>query len=119
MIYKAFFIIRLNDHVQYLKKIDAAIRGLSNFEGTDHYQCKLGRWLYGEGQQEIIAMQSQKAKEIFESLFQPHERFHYWAHKALERKQVHDEEGTKQAMTELYICSTLLSNKLLELDKLN
>lgn len=119
MTHKAFFIMRLNDHVQYLKKIDAAIRGLSDFQGMDHHHCKLGRWLYGEGQQEIILMENDKAKEIFNSLFQPHERFHYLGQEALERKRLGDEEGTKRALTELHIFSTLLANKLLELDKLS
>ncbi len=113
---KAFFIMRLNDHVQYLKKIDAALKGQTDFQGTDHYQCKLGKWLYGEGLQEITQMKNPRAKEIFQSMLEPHERFHTLGKQVLAKQQAGDLEGAKRALTELHTYSTLLSNKLLELD---
>lgn len=58
---KAFFLLRLNDHIQYLKKIDATLAGTNNFEGTDCHDCKLGKWLYGVGVQEVEVMQNAKA----------------------------------------------------------
>jgi len=115
---KAFFIMRLNDHVQYLKKMDAAIRGLSDFPGTDHRHCKLGQWLHGEGREEVVALRNPQAQEIFNSLFEPHERFHALGKEALEKKRLGDEEGAKQALTRLHLFSTILSNKLLQLDDL-
>ncbi len=112
----AFFLMRLNDHIQYLKKIEATLAGTEDFQGTEHHQCKLGLWLYGDGGNEVLALQNPKAKEIFESLFEPHESFHNASHQALENKQAGDEEGAKLAITEMYKLSQNLTQKLLELD---
>lgn len=116
---KAFFMRRLNEHIQYLKKIDAAIKGENDFQGTTHRECQLGQWLYNEGAAEIAAMNNHKAQEIFESLLEPHERFHTLGHQALEKKRTGDDSGAKAIMTELHVLSTVLTNKLLELDKMN
>ncbi|HEC85057.1 MAG: hypothetical protein DRR08_03410 [Candidatus Parabeggiatoa sp. nov. 2] len=113
---KAFFLKRLNDHVQYLKKIDAAIKGESDFQGTPHRDCQLGQWLYDEGGAEVAAMENSNAKEVFESLLEPHERFHTISKEALEKKRAGDEAGAQAILTEMHVLSTLITNKLLELD---
>lgn len=115
---KAFFMMRLNDHIQYLKKIDATLKGQSDFQGTTHTDCKLGKWLYGDGPTEIAAMKDNRAKEVFDSILEPHERFHILGKKALENKQAGDEDAMKQALTSLYTLSTVLTNRLLELDRM-
>jgi Chemoreceptor zinc-binding domain len=115
---KAFFIMRLNDHIQYLKKIDAALNGKSDFQGTHHHDCKLGKWLYGIGSEEVAAMKHHKAKEVFDSLFEPHEHFHTIGKDALSKKQAGDADGAKVALTALYSLSATLTQKLLELDKM-
>jgi hypothetical protein len=115
---KAFFMKRLNDHIQYLKKIDAAIKGESDFQGTSHRDCHLGQWLYNEGPAEIAGMSNPKAKQIFDSLLEPHERFHSVAKQALAKKQAGDAAGAKALLTELHVLSTSLTNKLLELDSM-
>ncbi len=113
---KAFFLQRLNDHVQYLKKIDRTLKGEGDFEGTDHHACKLGQWMDTEGPGEVSALQDSRAGEIFESLKEPHERFHQVSHRAIEKKKAGDEAGVKAAMTEMHVLSATISNKLLELD---
>ncbi len=40
-----FFLARLNEHIQYLKKIKASLDDQNDFCGTDHHLCKLGNWL--------------------------------------------------------------------------
>lgn len=113
---KAFFIRRLNDHIQYMKKINATLLGEGDFYGTQHTECKLGRWLYGEGADEVEALQSDKAKTIFNSIFDPHERFHQVSKRALECKASGDEDGSQTAVTEMHVLSNTISQKLLELD---
>ncbi len=113
---KAFFLQRLNEHVQYLKKMDSRLKGEGDFEGTDHDSCKLGQWINDQGPAEVAALQDPKASEVFESLKEPHKRFHDVGHHALEMKQAGDEAGVKAAMTEMHVLSTTISNKLLELD---
>ena len=41
MVGNAFFFQRLNDHIQYLRKVQGAIEDKNNFEGTDPHHCKL------------------------------------------------------------------------------
>jgi hypothetical protein len=115
---KAFFLQRLNDHIQYLKKIDNTLKGQGDFEGCDHHSCKLGLWVDKEGPQEVAALSNSKAVEIFESMKEPHEKFHAASKQALEKKRAGDEEGAKAAMTDMHSLSAILSNKLLELDKM-
>jgi len=115
---KAFFLLRLNDHIQYLKKIDATLTGKSDFEGTDYHDCKLGKWLYGIGFQEVSAMKNAKALEIFGELFEPHQQFHEISKLAIERKKSGAEMDAKALVTEMHVLSRVISQKLLELDNL-
>jgi len=115
---KAFFMKRLNDHIQYLKQIDAVVRGESDFKGTTHEACELGQWICHEGPEEIAAMTDTRAKEVFESLLEPHERFHDLGEKALEYMKANDEDNMKAAVTEMHVVSTIITNKLLELDSM-
>lgn len=116
---KAFFMKRLNDHVQYLKEIDATLKGTGTFQGTSHCECALGKWMYGEGIAEVQALGNDTAKTIFDSLQEPHEQFHVVSKQALEKKQAGDEEGAKAALTEMHVLSTAITNKLLQLDGLS
>jgi hypothetical protein len=113
---KAFFMKRLNDHIQYLKKIDAAIGGKSDFQGTSHQDCQLGQWLYNEGQAEVAALENENVKQVFESLLEPHERFHKLGQEALDNKQAGDEKSAQSNLTQMHILSAILTNKLLQLD---
>jgi len=115
----AFFMKRLNDHIQYLKKIDATLNAKGDFQGTDHAECQLGQWLCGEGTAEVKAMSDSRAKAVFDSLLEPHQKFHSMSHQALEKKRSGDEAGVKAALTEMHLLSTVLTNKLLELDGMN
>lgn len=114
---KAFFMMRLNDHIQYLKKMEAALKGDNNFLGTDHKTCKLGCWLHAEGKAEVADMHSPKAQEVFDSLFEPHQQFHEAGQRALAAKIAGDDQSAKEAMTEMYQLSAVLTNRLLDLDK--
>lgn len=115
---KAFFMMRLNDHVQYLKKMDATLKGKDNFAGTDHFSCKLGKWIYNEGISEVEALTDPRAKTVFDSLLEPHERFHKISQEALNKKAAGDDVAAQAALTELHTLSNILANKLLELDKM-
>jgi len=115
---KAFFFMRLNDHVQYLKKIQATLEGKGDFQGTDFHDCKLGKWIYSEGPEESSTI-SDEARKLFDTLLEPHQRFHEWSHEAVQKQQAGDSAGAEAAVTEMHKLSTVLVNKLLELDKLS
>lgn len=116
---KAFFIKRLNDHIQYLKKINATLSGEGSFQGTKHTECKLGQWLYGEGKVEVDSLNNSKAQAVFASIFDPHERFHQVSKYALECKSRGDDTGAQAAVTEMHVLSNVISQKLLELDDIS
>ena len=114
---KAFFMMRLNDHIQYLKKMNAALKGKEEFQGTNHKECKLGQWLYSdEATKEIATLENSKAKEIFESLLEPHEHFHGLGKEALDQKQAGNDAAAQKLLTQLHVLSTTLTNQLLALD---
>ena len=113
---KAFFLQRLNDHVQYMKKISATLADNGDFQGTTHDDCKLGQWIYGEGAQEVAALSDPDAQTVFDSLKEPHEKFHRISQEALSKKVSGDIAGANQAETDIYVLSTDIYNKLLKLD---
>ncbi|MBK1718189.1 CZB domain-containing protein [Thiocystis violacea] len=113
---KAFFLFRLNDHIQYLNKIQARLDGRGDFAGTDFHDCKLGKWLYGSGPEEAESA-GPEAKALFDSLMAPHERFHQASHEAIAKQQAGDAAGSKAAVTEMLSLSVTLVDTLLALDK--
>jgi hypothetical protein len=115
---KAFFIMRLHEHIQYLKKIEATLAGKEDFQGSSHYDCKLGQWLYGTGIQEVADLQNKQAQQIFNSLFEPHERFHQVTKQLLEKQSALDKPSIQLAITEMHKLSQILSQQLLALDAL-
>ncbi len=114
---KAFFLQRLNDHIQYLKKIQATLEGKGEFQGTDHQSCKLGLWLYGEGRGEAEEFGPQ-ALAVFDSLIEPHEQFHDAGRNALEGHVAADATAREAAVTEMMRLSNVLVGRLLSLDQL-
>jgi hypothetical protein len=111
----AFFLRRMNDHVQYLGKIKARLEDKGVFQGTDHHSCKLGRWLDSDGPIESSAI-SKEARQTFDQLLDPHERFHHASRRALECKDAGDLRGMEEAMTEMFILSNTLVTILVKLD---
>lgn len=112
----AFFLQRMNEHVQYLSKIKAALNKQTNFQGTDCQQCALGKWLYGEGLQEAHAL-GIDAQKLFEQLIEPHKKFHEASSRALTHFSEGDEVGQQRAMTEMHQLSNHLVQTLLDLDR--
>lgn len=113
----AFFLLRMNDHLQYLNKVKATLDGKGDFRGSDYHKCKFGLWLYGDGPNEVADMPAE-AKPVFESIFEPHQRFHDASHQALEFHDAGDSEHAKEKMTEMHHLSNELVGKLLQLDRL-
>lgn len=113
---KAFFLMRLNDHVQYLKRITDTLDGKADFAGTSHTDCKLGQWIYGEGEAEVASLSDPRAQETFEGIKDPHEKFHTISKAILAKHADGDAEGAKKAATEMHVLSTQIYNKLLDLD---
>lgn len=114
----AFFLRRMNDHIQYLGKLKLTLADKGDFKGTDHHSCNLGKWLDNEGPQQASSI-SAEARAVFDSLVEPHERFHRESHLALERKDSGDSEGMEAAMTEMFKLSVTLVDTLIKLDTMS
>ncbi|SDZ94295.1 MAG: CZB domain-containing protein [Candidatus Thiothrix putei] len=112
---KAFFLKRLNDHVQYLRQMKGRLDGSNHFEPTTCRMCSLGGWLYGEGQREANAY-GESMVELFNALFVPHERFHLASDEALRCQLDGNEIGMRRAFTEMHQLSNTLVNLLLQMD---
>ncbi len=113
----AFFLLRMNDHLQYLNRFHATLDGRGDFHGTDHHSCKLGIWLDTKGPTEISGI-GPDAQALFESIFEPHQRFHEASSQALELKEAGNLVAAEEKLTEMHQLSALLVDKLLKLDTL-
>ena len=113
---QAFFLQRMNDHVQYLSKIKATLNQRSDFKGTDCHHCALGKWLYAEGAAEAQALGADVHK-LFEQLIEPHEKFHEASARALAHFAAGDELAQYRAITEMHQLSNQLIKMLLDLDR--
>jgi len=113
----AFFLLRINDHLQYLKKTKSTLDGAGDFQGTDHHSCKLGVWMDTLGPQESIEVGPQ-AGAVFNAIHVPHEQFHSASERALSLKSAGSNREREKAITEMHQLSGALVDLLLQLDSL-
>ncbi len=114
----AFFLRRMNDHIQYLGKLKATLEDRGDFQGTDHHSCKLGHWLDSEGADQSSAI-SEEARRIFDSILEPHQQFHQSSQQALICKTNGDIPGMEEAMTQMFKLSAKLVDMLMKLDTMS
>ena len=113
----AFFLQRMNDHVQYLRKIKARIEGTSDFNPCDHHCCALGQWFYSDGYSQA-AIFGDRMLSLYQQLEEPHQQFHHASSLAVACHELKDEVGSYRAMTQMHRLSTQLINIILEMDRL-
>ncbi len=71
----AFFFQRINDHIQYLRRLEQTLKDQGDFRGYDFHSCKLGQWIDTEGPSQIPEG-ADKAKLVFAEMNTVHEHFH-------------------------------------------
>lgn len=113
----AFYFQRINDHVQYLRKLEDTLQDKGDFRGTDHHSCKLGKWIDTDGPGELPQGNDQ-AKQLFDEMIQVHEHFHVSGENALSAKSAGDSAASRQAVTEMIKDSNFLISKLMDLDRI-
>jgi hypothetical protein len=113
----AFFLLRMNDHLQYLKKVKATLDGVGDFRGSDHRSCKFGLWIDGAGPREVSDL-GPAAMSVFDSVLVPHEQFHTASARALAFQAEGRVAETEREVTEMHMLSGRMVEKLLELDTL-
>ncbi|MBT2971361.1 MAG: hypothetical protein B6D72_01420 [gamma proteobacterium symbiont of Ctena orbiculata] len=114
----AFFLRRMNDHIQYLGKLKATLEDRGDFQGSDHHSCKLGKWLDTDGPAQSSAI-GNDARHIFDSILEPHQQFHQASQQALDCKKNGDTSGMEEAMTEMFKLSAKLVDILMQLDTMS
>ncbi len=112
----AFFVQRLNDHIQYLRRVSNTLKGEDNFQGTACTHCKLGLWLYSEGKEDLAA-DTESGAHLFEALVEKHKRFHLVSNEALAKHAVGDYINSYRAMTDMHRLSGELVSLLLKADQ--
>lgn len=112
----AFFVQRLNDHIQYLRRVTNTLKGKDDFHGTSCTQCQLGLWIYQEGREDLDAC-TPEGSHLFELLEEKHKRFHDFSNEALAQHSSGDSVGSYRAMTEMHKLSNEMVSLLLEADR--
>jgi hypothetical protein len=112
----AFFVQRLNDHIQYLRRVTNTLKGEDDFRGCTCNQCKLGLWLYSEGREALEAC-TEDGEYLFTVLEEKHKRFHDVSHEALVRHAAGDYVNGYRSMTDMLRISRELVSLLLEADQ--
>lgn len=112
---QAFFLQRMNDHVQYLRKIKETLNHEGDFQGCDCHLCALGHWLDHEAPQQVEYYGDEVAA-LLKQLDQQHCEFHKVSQEALSCSEAGDDAGSYQAMTQMHKLSNQLVNLLLEMD---
>lgn len=114
--HKAFFVQRLNDHVQYLDKVTKTIKGQMEFQGCDCHCCRLGHWLDHGGIEEINHFVPNSSTLISE-LLTKHEAFHEASNQALQFHEQGQEQQAYKTMTQVHTLSQQLVTLLLTIDR--
>ncbi len=114
---KAFFLTALNAHLLYMKRLDAALAGQKEFSPCDDHECTLGKWLFGSGEEEVRALESEAALRFFEEIKSPHQKFHEASQHAMACKSEGNIQGVQASLTEMYRYSNKIYQKLLCLDE--
>lgn len=111
----AYFLQRLNEHVQYLRRVNATLKGEDHFQGKAHTECKLGQWLYGTGEQ--LLQINAVTQELFTMIEGKHHAFHEASDQALALHHAGDHVNSYRAMTTMLKVSGELVNLLLTADQ--
>jgi hypothetical protein len=77
----------------------------------------MGKWMHGEAADDVEKLGA-KAENIFQQLFEPHEKFHEVSSTSIDAFNNNDHELAKSASTEMIFLSDKLTKLLLELHKI-
>lgn len=106
----------VTQHVNYLGMVRKCLaEGGERCKCTDHHSCAFGKWCDGEGSGLIREMASPGADALWAQIGAHHAAFHDASLAAAESRE-RDAAAALQRETEMIQCSTLLVNRLLELD---
>lgn len=100
------------DHRIFVSKIDEHCTNQIHLEEgdiTDHFNCRLGKWYYGDGQKEAGDLPS------FVAIENPHAEIHKVARETIQAKNAGDTEKAAQLQEKLHGISGIIQEKLIQL----
>ncbi|HPA16366.1 MAG TPA: CZB domain-containing protein [Verrucomicrobiae bacterium] len=107
-------IVVLNAHMDYLQRVSDFIDGKRDDpQATDCHNCKLGKWIYGDGAADARLQND----GVFAKLRSVHEEFHKVTEMAIASRRTGDGPAASAALARAYNLYGEISNTLLTLDK--
>ncbi|MCW8931488.1 MAG: CZB domain-containing protein [Gammaproteobacteria bacterium] len=114
---KTVFIQTIESHLEYLKEVQQSINSSGDYCGTNHLSCTMGKWMYGEGAEDVKKM-GNNAEQIFQQLFEPHEEFHEVSSTSIKAFNNNNHELAKHSLTKMIFLSNKLTKLLLQLNEI-
>jgi methyl-accepting chemotaxis protein len=96
---------RVVDHANWIEKVAETLEGNIDWTPTDHTNCKLGKWYYSNGLEEV-SKYGEEAVRIFREMEPAHAKIHKLGIEAIEKHKQGEIEKSYQA-----VCDMLDSSK--------
>jgi methyl-accepting chemotaxis protein len=108
---------RIIDHSVWMKNVIDSIEHHTGWKPTDHTQCKLGKWYYSSGKEEI-SKYGEEAIKIFNEIEPFHAKLHQTGIAAIESHEMGDTEKAHKLIDEMLDLSKDIIEHLLKLNSL-
>ena len=105
---------RVVDHANWMENVALTIEGKMDWMPTDHTNCKLGKWYYGEGQEEI-KQYGEEAERIFQKMEPAHAKIHKLGIEAIAKAKEGEGEKAYEAVSQMLENSSEIIDLLLQL----
>jgi len=105
---------RVVDHANWMENVAKTIEGDIDWTPTDHTQCKLGKWYYGNGLEEV-SKYGEEAVKIFKKMEPAHAKIHKLGIEAIQKHKEGKTEESYQLVCDMLDSSHDIINYLLEL----
>ncbi len=105
---------RVVDHANWMENVALTIEGKMDWTPTDHTGCKLGKWYYGEGPEEI-KQYGEEAERIFKEMEPAHAKIHRLGIEAIQKAKEGEGEQAYELVSEMLENSSDIINLLLQL----
>ncbi|WP_457642078.1 methyl-accepting chemotaxis protein [Persephonella sp.] len=114
---RAELLRRVIDHAIWMENVIKAIEGEIDWIPTDHTGCKLGKWYYSAGREEISKYGSE-AFEVFKNIEPAHAKLHSLGIEAIKAYRNDEKEKAYRLVEEMLDFSKIIINLIFELYKL-
>ncbi len=108
---------RIIDHSVWMKNVIDSVENHTGWKPTDHTQCKLGKWYYSTGKEEI-SKYGEEAVKIFNEIEPYHAKLHQTGISAIENHEMGNIEEAHRLVEEMLDLSKDIIELLLKLNSI-